>query len=677
MIPTVQYTSKMTRWRAASLIIVHLLFVIHFLQWKIYGRTLAPVEPSEAFDTLHLGIVTVGFVFLAGVIILTALAGRFFCAWGCHILALQDLSAWLLAKCKIPTKPVRSRALLWIPPLAAAYLILWPQIKRILAGESLPNLRVVSEAGAWTSFTTTDLLRSFPGWGVTVFTLSICGFAMIYFLGSRSFCSYACPYGAIFAAAERLAPFRIIPGSGACSNCGLCISSCKSSVKVITEIRQFGSVVDTNCMKDLDCVSVCPTSALKYGLSQPSLFRSSRGRTKATKHYDFSLGEDLLIAGIVIMSLPVLRDLYDVIPFLLALALSALLAYFAVTFTRVMRQPRASLGNLTLKSGGRVTAAGKCFASAAIVLGAFMLHSAFVRYHFFAGELAATRTAVGENFDGVALTGDDGADNPRDTAPAAATNYAEALAHFQIADRWALVHTRKSKQQLAILYMQTGAYTAARNTLNSLLADDAHDRESRVLLARCWLLDDHVAVARQQLESLVKLPEIPGDRDEHQEQYRRVSAVAYCLLGDIQARENDHAGALQHFEAANTIDPHNWTAQMGRGAMLAAVGRWKDAASSFAAATETNPQSAEAHNNLAAALVKLDRREEALQHYQRALELVPNNPLAYCNMGTLLVELNRIADAQKAFEQALDQQPGYAPAAEGLSEIKRHQSATH
>lgn len=667
----------MTRWRAASLIIVHLLFVFHFVQWKIYGRTLAPVEPSEAFDTLHWGIITVGFVFLAGVIILTALAGRFFCGWGCHILALQDLSAWLLAKCKIPTRPVRSRALLWIPPLAAAYLILWPQIKRLAAGDPLPQLRVVSAAGAWTSFTTTDLLRSFPGWGVTVFTLSICGFAMIYFLGSRSFCSYACPYGAIFAAAERLAPFRIVPGSGACSNCGLCISSCNSSVKVITEIRQFGSVVDTNCMKDLDCVSVCPTSALKYGLSQPSLIRSSRGRTKATKHYDFSLGEDLLIAGIVIMTLPVLRDLYDLIPFLLALALSGLLAYFTVIFSRVMRQTHVSLGNLSLKTGARVTAAGKCFVSAAIVLGVFMLHSAFVRYHLFVGKLVASRTSSNETLDPIAFPENETTYNSDGTATAVATNYATALAHFQIADRWALVHSREFKQQLAILYMQTGNYTAARNELNSLLSTNPDDRESRILLAQSWLLDNHVALARQQLESLVKLPEAPGDRDQPGEQYRRISAVAYCLLGDIQARENDHAGALRNFESASAIDPHNWTAQMGRGAMLAAVGRWEDAASSFAAATETNPQSAEAHNNLAAALVKLDRRQEALEHYQQSLKLVPKNPLVYCNMGTLLIELNRDAEAQKAFEQALKQQPDFAPALEGLSEIKRRLSETH
>src|SRR5262249_20010708 len=136
--------SRMTRWRAMSLIAVHLLIGVHILQWKLYGRTLAPVEPSEMFDTLHLGIITVGFLFMAGAVLATSVAGRFFCGWGCHILALQDLCAWILTKLKIPTKPIRSRTLLWVPPLAALYLFVWPQVSRLIAGQSIPTLRIIS-----------------------------------------------------------------------------------------------------------------------------------------------------------------------------------------------------------------------------------------------------------------------------------------------------------------------------------------------------------------------------------------------------------------------------------------------------------------------------------------------------------------------------------------------------
>ena len=77
---------------------VYLLMGIHIAHWKIAGKTLAPLELNELMYTLELGIVTAGFLFMLAAVLLTAIFGRFFCSWGCHILALEDLSAWLLGK---------------------------------------------------------------------------------------------------------------------------------------------------------------------------------------------------------------------------------------------------------------------------------------------------------------------------------------------------------------------------------------------------------------------------------------------------------------------------------------------------------------------------------------------------------------------------------------------------
>lgn len=668
-------TSKMTRWRAASLIMVHVLFLCHFLHWKLTGRTLAPIEPSEAFDTLHLGILTVGFIFLVSVVLLTMVTGRFFCGWGCHILALQDLSAGILAKLRITTKPIRSRTLRWIPPLAAAYLLVWPQVQRLAIGAPLPTLRVVSQAGGWTSFTTTDLLRSFPGWGITVVTFIVCGFATVYFLGSRSFCRYACPYGAIFAISERIAPLRIIAGSGGCSDCGLCISSCKSNVQVITEIRQFGKVTDANCMKDLDCVSVCPTSALKYGLSRPALLPRTLGPTSASRQYDFSLREDLLMAGIVAFTVPVLRDLYDAVPFLLALAVSALTAYFAVIVGRMIRRGNVQLSNLSLRTGGRVTAAGKVFIIGAFLLISFILHSAFIRYHLATGDLAIARTVPASMIADVNYPENQDIDKATHKALVPNADYATALTHFQVANRWALVSTRSRKQQLAVCYMQTGAFSQSHNELNAMLASHPEDSESRILLAQSWLMDGRPAVARQQLETVIGASREFDDRNESQNMSPQTLALAYSLLGDIDARRGNHESALKYFELAVKFDNRNWSARLGCGAMLAALGRWDDAVEVLKIVVSANPDAAAAHNNLAAALVKVGHRTEALQHYQRAVELMPNNPLAYYNLGILFVELDQLQDAQRAFEQALHQEPNYAPALKGLTDVKQRLSA--
>ena len=83
--------SRSSRWRATGLISVNVVILLHILHWVSSGRTLSPVEPSEAILTLVSGEVNAGAIFFALTILSTLVFGRFFCGWGCHIVALQDL----------------------------------------------------------------------------------------------------------------------------------------------------------------------------------------------------------------------------------------------------------------------------------------------------------------------------------------------------------------------------------------------------------------------------------------------------------------------------------------------------------------------------------------------------------------------------------------------------------
>ena len=126
------------RWRAASLLTIYVLMVAHLLHWRLAGTTLAPLELNEVMYTLEAGIVTAGFLFMALALVSVLIFGRFFCSWGCHILALEDGSAWLLRKVGIRPKPIRSRLLLLVPPAALFYMFLWPQIARIIESRAAP-----------------------------------------------------------------------------------------------------------------------------------------------------------------------------------------------------------------------------------------------------------------------------------------------------------------------------------------------------------------------------------------------------------------------------------------------------------------------------------------------------------------------------------------------------------
>ena len=164
---------KYARWRALALTSVYVLFGVHIAHWKLNGSTLAPLELNEVMYTLEAGVVTAGFLLMATLFVATAFVGRFFCSWACHIMALEDLCAWLLAKAGIRTRPVRSRLLLLVPLGALLYMFVWPQILRIYHGHPLPPLRVLNDEAGWASFVTTDFWRNLPDPWVAALTFAV------------------------------------------------------------------------------------------------------------------------------------------------------------------------------------------------------------------------------------------------------------------------------------------------------------------------------------------------------------------------------------------------------------------------------------------------------------------------------------------------------------------------
>ncbi len=557
----------MTRWRAATLIAVHLIAAAHFLHWKLAGRTLAPVEPSEMFDTLHLGVVTLGFVFTAGVVLSTAIAGRFFCGWGCHVLALQDLSAWMLAKIGVQARPLRSRTLVWAPLVAALYLFVWPQVERLVLGQPLPEFAVVTDADEWTSFTTDDLLRSFPGLAMTLVTLGVCGFAIVYFLGSRSFCWYACPYGALFAGVERAAPLRIVAGEGACSSCGLCIASCKSGVRVIEEVRRYGAVVDHNCFKDLDCISVCPTSAIRVGWATPPMLHQLTNKVPTAKRYDFTYPEEALLSVVFLVTVVVTRGLYDSISLLLALAISTLAAYAAVVGWRLLFKSKYDYRGKALKVEGKLTRSGRFSAVLLASLAFLLANSAVVRFYEARGEAAVARLAELEKA---------GADAALRQAEVTA-----ALENLQLARRWAPVTPAGWRRQMAALYLREGKTAETRREANALLASDASELAGRLLVAQSWLAEGRDALARQQADEIIEAVNLWHGSRPAPLSRRRVLAGAFFLLGDVAGRAGNRQEARAHFESAVAAYSKHADAQLALGSLYAEAGRWEEAKAAY------------------------------------------------------------------------------------------------
>jgi len=438
--------SRMSRRRAIVLIALHVAIFLHILHWKLAGRTLTPLEPSETFFTLAEGAINAGAILFLLSLVATMVLGRWFCGWACHIVALQDLCAWLLKKIGIRPRPLRSRALVFVPLLAGLYMFGYPLVKRWLADHPPPFHWELTKSGFWDTF---------PGPFLAAATFLVCGFAIVYLLGAKGFCTYACPYGGLYGVLDPLAPGRIRV-TDACKGCGHCTAICTSNVLVHQEVREYGTVMDPGCLKCGDCISVCPENALYFGFGKPALFTRPRVKVKARPRM-FSVGEEVALAlafagalfvywGLPSEVAPWAGRLYNEMPLLFSLGLASITAFLALTVLRALRRPDFGFQHLKLKAGGRVTRGGATFLGLSGLYFLFFAHCAWVQFDTFRGvalldRTAPLRPAVAQQDRRVLERLD----------PVMAGNVRAARTHFERAERLGLFTDLRLASQLAWL----------------------------------------------------------------------------------------------------------------------------------------------------------------------------------------------------------------------------------
>lgn len=401
------------RWRFWVLVTVHVLMAAHIIQWLVMGSTVSPVEPSESMKTLELGVLNAGAILFGLAILSTLVFGRFFCGWLCHVVALQDACAWLMNRAGIRPKPFRSRLLVFVPLTLGFYMFIWPNFKRFALAPALEALEIdwpfwlrsVAPIQAWQSeMIVTDFWATFPAWYVAVPFLLICGFVTVYFLGAKGFCTYACPYGGLFAPADKVAPVRIRV-TDACMHCGHCTSVCTSNVRVSEEVRDFGMVVDPGCMKCMDCVEACPSDALYLGFGAPAIgakVRDKEGRAKskakAAGRYDLTWGGEIAAALLFIAVFLGTRGMMDQVPMLLAGGLAAIVTFLIIQSCWVLTRPHARVYGMILKQKGKVRPAGILFMLVTLVLAGVVAWGAQARYPRWRADLDYVRATIPTGF---------------------------------------------------------------------------------------------------------------------------------------------------------------------------------------------------------------------------------------------------------------------------------------
>lgn len=641
--------SRAGRWRAWSLGLVHILMVGHFVHWLWAGSTLTPIEPSESMETIREGKINMGTIFFALAIVATLILGRWVCGWGCHLVAYQDLSLWFFKKLGLRPRAFRTRFMVYIPlVIAAGWMFFWPAVVRAYhayAGHAAPpTVWHLTRSGFWDTF---------PGPAFAIITVLVCGVAIIYFLGPKGFCTYACPYGAFFGAADRLAPARIRV-TDACNQCGHCTATCTSNVDVAQEVKLYGMVVDPGCMKCLDCTQVCPNDALYVGFGRPAMGArpASAPRRRA---YDLTLREELAALALFIVCLVSVNGLYGEFPFLLSLGIAGILTLLFMKAAKLAYDRDVLLQKVKLKSGGRVTRAGVVFAGVVLLLAAATAHSAVWRYFDLRANWAYRSIAPVEvmqwQYDKTFASSVD---------PDQRRRVNERLWHYEAAERWGLANSASNHFNAAWLYLFTDRPERAAAQIGR--AVEIHPGNA---FFRLWQAKILTSLGRMKDAETAFMQAIETDRADREwferkgvREPRPVSSMIWTEWGLFQAARGELEKADFAMSRAIQLDSGHARAYIARADLARTNGEVDAARRILLEAVRSGVKEPEIVDRLAAVRQAEPQDFGAAEvDYAEALKGGAGLPVLHHNLGYALTMSRKFDEARQAYSEGIRQHP--------------------
>ena len=194
---------------------------------------------------------SLNFVVVAALIVITLLFGRIYCSVICPLGILQDIYSWLGGKIrKNRFCYVKEHKWLRYSVLAVFIICLiigFAPITTLLAPYSTYG-RIV------TSFFVNNLTMSIIAWVI----LLILG--VLAFLYGRAYCNSICPVGTVLSFFSRFSLFRVRFDESKCKHCGLCEKNCKA--RAIDS--KTGTIDYSRCVVCGDCTAQCKFDALHY-----------------------------------------------------------------------------------------------------------------------------------------------------------------------------------------------------------------------------------------------------------------------------------------------------------------------------------------------------------------------------------------------------------------------------
>jgi len=297
------------RFRVLLATVVLLTTALAFGLGGSWGERFAPfLSLSQVVPSfLHLfatGSLVAGLSLLA-ILLLTLLAGRWYCSVLCPLGFLQDVvrrigrvSPSLRKRQDRRGKGVQVRHALRISLMVAVVIsatagslvllnLLDPYsiFGRTVSGLVRPVIALVRH-GLATVLEKADVFALSGeqlvamGWGtVGTIVLFLALPVLLSLFRGRLYCNSICPVGALLASLARFSPLRIRTTDAACDGCGKCARTCRANCIALTGSDHKAQVDASECVLCLDCIAVCPTAALSYRSGAPvTLAQTDGGR---------------------------------------------------------------------------------------------------------------------------------------------------------------------------------------------------------------------------------------------------------------------------------------------------------------------------------------------------------------------------------------------------------------
>jgi polyferredoxin len=300
---------NMQRLRLSSRVLLLVIIIVHVYSWYFLDIQVAGSIGIEAlFSGLSRGVINMGFIFWILVFISALLFGRAFCGWFCWFGGYLELVEWgITDKIKIT-----------FPSRLPLYLGAIPFVGLALKIYSALLVNWINKVP--TSFT--FILADVEPWGgqqtgiSILITLVVYGPVLFFVFGSRAWCRYLCPIGALLKIFSFVGLGKMRLTNDDCIGCGTCNRSCGMYVDVAGELRSFGEVRDLNCIRCFKCTDECPQDAISFSLGRGTgvlssvvadrVEESSRSRRQSSG-FDVSIAV-LWIGVVVVMNLVGVRQ---------------------------------------------------------------------------------------------------------------------------------------------------------------------------------------------------------------------------------------------------------------------------------------------------------------------------------------------------------------------------------